>query len=128
MQIHFVGQGDDLLGASDNAQLTSLTPLGIDHDGAFQFCHILSFNILTSYKIGCKGTDFSLNDKTIPCFFPFRLLWKSKQLPYTGFLMASHKLIYSVNMRSIEDITFYNTINDPLNTADVLFTLLLSDS
>jgi hypothetical protein len=57
VQIHFVGQGDDLLGASDDAQLASLTPFGIHLDSAFQFCHILSFITLTSYKIGCKGSE-----------------------------------------------------------------------
>jgi hypothetical protein len=40
MQIHFVGQGDNLLGASNDAQLASFTPLGIHNDGAFHFCHI----------------------------------------------------------------------------------------
>jgi hypothetical protein len=46
MQIHFVGQGNDLLRASNDAQLASLAPLSIHHDGAFHFCHIILFNAL----------------------------------------------------------------------------------
>ena len=40
MQINFVGKGDNLLGASDDAEAASLTPLSIHLDGAFHFCHI----------------------------------------------------------------------------------------
>jgi hypothetical protein len=57
MQIHFVGQGDDLLRTGNDAQLTSLATLSIHHDGAFQFCHFFMIFALTSYKIGCKGTN-----------------------------------------------------------------------
>jgi hypothetical protein len=56
VQIHFVGQGDDLLGASDDAQLAPLAPFSIHHDGTLHFCHINLFNALTSFEIGCKGT------------------------------------------------------------------------
>ena len=54
MQIHFVGQRDDLLRTSDDAQLASLTPLGIHHDGTFHFSHILSFKYLPLTKLGAK--------------------------------------------------------------------------
>jgi len=41
VQINFVGQGDDLLRAGDDAEAASLTPLGIHLNGAFHFCHIV---------------------------------------------------------------------------------------
>ena len=40
VQINFVGKGDNLLRASDDAQAASLTPLGIHLNSAFHFCHI----------------------------------------------------------------------------------------
>ena len=41
VQIHFVGQGDDLLRAGDDAKAASLTTLSIHLDGAFHFCHCI---------------------------------------------------------------------------------------
>ena len=49
MQIHFVGQGDDFLGAGDNAKATSLAPLRIHLDGTLHFCHKIS--VFTPYYI-----------------------------------------------------------------------------
>jgi len=61
VQIHFVGQGDDLLGAGDDAQLTSLTPLGIHHD----------FNALNP-EFGVQRYEFvSRMQRKKTFFFPF---------------------------------------------------------
>ena len=46
VQIHFVGQGNYILGTSDDTQLTSLAPLGIYHNGTFHFSHNILFNAL----------------------------------------------------------------------------------
>ena len=57
MQIHFVGQGDDLLGAGDDTERTSLAPFGIHLDGTSHFCHIPNYNYSTNFEIGCKDTN-----------------------------------------------------------------------
>jgi hypothetical protein len=46
VQIHFVSQRNDLLGTSYDAQLASLAPFSIHHDGTFHFSHNLIVNAL----------------------------------------------------------------------------------